>query len=61
MLDGSAQFLGSRVFAMPGGQQRILLFLDRGDERLDLNVKIVDSVLALGQFGFRPDHSRMRA
>ncbi|MGO9194470.1 MAG: hypothetical protein ACLP8X_39275 [Streptosporangiaceae bacterium] len=35
LLDGSAQFLGSRVFAMPGGQQRILLLLDGRDERLD--------------------------
>jgi hypothetical protein len=34
MLEGNAQFLGSRVFAMPGGLQRILLLLDERDERL---------------------------
>jgi hypothetical protein len=34
VLAGNAQFLGSRVFAMPGGSERILLLLDERDERL---------------------------
>jgi hypothetical protein len=34
MLEGNAQFLSSRVCAMPGGSERILLLLDERDERL---------------------------
>jgi hypothetical protein len=34
MLEGNAQFLGSRVFATPGGSERILLLLDERDDRL---------------------------
>ena len=33
-LEGNAQFLGSRVFATPGGSERILLLLDERDDRL---------------------------